>query len=77
MATPEKAIADKIQHERGVKTKTQKELYNYLAQDIRIDDENLVDLDQDLLFRIGKGFRSRKIRLLVHLIRNLRSMERE
>lgn len=77
MATPEKAIADKIQHDRGVNMKTQKELYNYLVQDVRIDDENLADLDQDLLFRIGKGFRSRKIRLLVHLVRYLRSMERE
>jgi hypothetical protein len=71
MATPGKALADKLRETRGVSFRTQSELRRYLTDDLRIDAEALSGLDAEELDRVAAGYRSRKVRILAALVRRL------
>lgn len=71
IAIPEKALADKLVIDRGIGVQTQKELYDYLAHDLRIDPSALQKLSADRLTEIAGHYRSRKVKLLADLIRRL------
>jgi hypothetical protein len=78
MATPEKALADKLYDGRGTGIQTQKELNKYLEESLRIDPVSLLELKPTNLDVIARGYRSRKIRLLSNLISRIhRKMEKE
>lgn len=68
IAVPEKALADKICQDRGSGIRTQRELYNYIINNLRIDLNALQKMRVDLLDEIAVGYRSRKIKLLSGLI---------
>ena len=68
MATPEKALADKLYDGRGTGIQTQKELSDYLEENLRIDLSALRELKPDDLDVIARRYRSRKIRLLSDLV---------
>jgi predicted transcriptional regulator of viral defense system len=68
MATPEKALADKLYDGRGTGIRTQKELTKYLEESLRIDPAALRDLRPTELDAIAQGYRSYKIRLLKNLV---------
>ena len=68
MAEPEKALADKVYDERGLGIETQKEMADYLENNLRVDLEAVRNLNQEYLHEIGKRYRSRKIEILVKLI---------
>lgn len=72
MATPEKALADKLTDSRGAGIQTQKELYGYLEDNLRIDPLALSDLNPTALDAIARRYRSRKIRLLSDLVKRVR-----
>jgi predicted transcriptional regulator of viral defense system len=71
MATPEKALADKLYDGRGTGIRTQQELSRYLEEDLRIDQAALRELRSSNLDAIGQSYRSRKIRLLSELVRRM------
>jgi predicted transcriptional regulator of viral defense system len=68
MATPEKALADKLYDARGTGIKTQKELTEYLEESLRVDPEALGELGPNNLDEVARGYRSHKIRLLRNLV---------
>lgn len=68
MATPEKALADKIQAERGLPLRSQAEMRVYLLESLRIDPQALRGLDAEAIFLMAERYRSRKLRLLGGLI---------
>lgn len=70
-ATPGKALADKLRETRGVAFRTQSELRQYLARDLRIDAAALAGLDTDELDCVAEGYGSRKVRILAALVRRL------
>jgi predicted transcriptional regulator of viral defense system len=72
IATPEKALADKLHDVRGIGIQTQKELSNYLEEDLRIDTAALKELKPMNLDAIARRYRSRRIRLLTDLVRHIR-----
>ena len=72
MATPEKALADKLYAGRGTRIQTQRELSNYLEKNLRIDPAALWELNPNDLDAIATCYRSRKIRLLGDLVRRMR-----
>ena len=72
MATPEKAMADKLYDSRGMGIQTQKELGVYLEENLRIERAALRELKPTYLDAIARGYRSRKVRLLGDLIRRIR-----
>ena len=69
MATPEKALADKVRDDRGTGVRTQEEMRSYLLDHLRIDPEGLRKLDPDRLAAIAAGYHSRKIRRLADMVR--------
>jgi hypothetical protein len=71
IAIPEKALADRIVTERGAGILTQKELHEYLLEDLRIDPANLRGLDPTRLMEIARHYRSRRVKLLADLITRL------
>lgn len=74
MATPEKALADKIQSDRGAGAgnQTQKTLTAYLENDLRVDMTRLAGLDPKSLDDMARRYRSRKIARLSSLVRRSR-----
>jgi hypothetical protein len=71
IATPEKALADKIQADRGTAIRTQAEIRTYLLDSLRIDPEGLGRLNDETISLIADQYRSRKLRLLSGLVRRL------
>ena len=71
IATREKALADKIQADRGTSIRTQAEIQTYLLESLRIDPEGLRKLNTDKISLIADQYRSRKLRLLEGMLRKL------
>jgi hypothetical protein len=71
IATPEKALADKIQADRGTAIRTQTEMRTYLLDSLRIDPDGLRRLNTETISLIADQYRSRKLRLLSSLLRRL------
>jgi len=72
MATPEKALADKLYDSRGAGIHTQKDLIGYLEDNLRIDPVALKDLRSTDLEAVALRYRSKKIKLLSNLVRRVR-----
>jgi hypothetical protein len=72
IATPEKALADKIQADRGTAIRTQSEMRTYLLDSLRIDPEGLSRLNAETISLIADRYRSRKLRLLSRMLCRLR-----
>lgn len=71
IATPEKALADKIQADRGTAIRTQSEMRTYLLDSLRIDPDGLKRLNTETISLIAERYRSRKLYLLSGMIRRL------
>ena len=69
IATPEKALADKVRDDRGTGVQSRSQMMTYLLEDLRVDETALRDLDAEQLGRIGQRYHSRKIRLLAEVVR--------
>ena len=67
MATPEKALADRIVADRGAGISTRKELLEYLLTTLRIDPAGLSTLAPERMTEIARHYRSRRVRLLADL----------
>jgi hypothetical protein len=74
IATPEKALADKIYTDRGSGIRTKKMMYTYLENDLRIDPAGLMKLKPETLDIIAQRYRSKKIQLLSNLIRRAKGL---
>jgi predicted transcriptional regulator of viral defense system len=69
IATPEKALADRIVAERGAGISTRKELHEYLLDGLRIDPAGLCGLDPVRFEEIAGLYHSRRVKLLAELVR--------
>jgi predicted transcriptional regulator of viral defense system len=70
IATPEKALCDKIRSDRGIGKLSQEKLSAYLKYDLRIDWEELILLDSGLIFQIAQAYKSSNLTNLAKLITN-------
>jgi len=68
IATPEKALCDKIRSDRRIGRLSQQKLDTYLLYDLRIDMERLHDLDVALIAQIAETYHSSNLRNLAKLI---------
>lgn len=66
IATPEKALCDKIRYDRGIGRMSQEEMGEYLEYDLRLD--GLEKLDAELIRSIAIAYRSQNLRTLATLI---------
>ena len=69
MAIPEKALADLLVSDRGAGISTQKELHDYLIEDLRVDPADLRVLDPVRLEETARLYRSRRVKLLAQLVK--------
>lgn len=69
IASPEKALADKLRHGRGLGIRSQKECLAYLVDDLRVEEAALGDLNADLLDELSHAYRSPRVALLTALVR--------
>jgi len=72
IATPEKALCDKLYVDRGTGVRAQADMRDYLVTSLRIDTQGLRELNPDAIDTIAGRYRSRKMRLLGGLVRNLK-----
>ncbi len=67
IATPEKALCDKVRYDRGIGTLTQNGMVEYLKYDLRL--EMTKPLDVDLIEEIATTYRSRNLKTLSQIIK--------
>jgi predicted transcriptional regulator of viral defense system len=72
IASPEKALADKIVSVRGAPIVSAAEMSRFLAEDLRIDAEALRALSAERIDDYARRYRSRRLRLLSAVVRRLR-----
>lgn len=72
MATPERAIADKIREDRATGLRTQQGIEIYLYENLRIDSAAVREFNPDRLEAMAESLHSHKVRLLAGLVRSLR-----
>jgi predicted transcriptional regulator of viral defense system len=77
IATPEKALADKIRDDRGAGLQTQRQLMDYLENNLRVDSTALANLNSEHLGAIARRYGSRKLQLLSNLLQRLKRSSRE
>jgi hypothetical protein len=71
MASLEKALADKFRSDRGLHIRTRKGCLDYLENSLRIEPSDLATLDVALLGKIAAAYESKRIHLLVALVKYL------
>lgn len=74
IATPEKALADKIVAVRGAAISSIAEMSRFLEEDLRIDDGAARGLSAERIADYAERYRSRRLRLLAGAIRRLRKI---
>ena len=67
IATPEKALCDKIKYDRGIGTLTQYLMIEYLKYDLRLDIIN--PLNYELIAIIATTYKSRNLKILATLVK--------
>ncbi|WP_428738445.1 type IV toxin-antitoxin system AbiEi family antitoxin domain-containing protein [Sulfurimonas sp.] len=67
IATPEKALCDKIRYDRGIGTLTQNSMIQYLKYDLRLDIIN--PLDTSLIEEIATAYRSKNLKTLSQVLK--------
>jgi hypothetical protein len=72
IAVPEKAIADKIQDDRGTGIRNQDDMRRYLIQNLRIDAESIGKFRTETLSILAERYGSRKLQLLNRVITRFR-----
>jgi predicted transcriptional regulator of viral defense system len=71
IAGKEKAICDKIYLTTGIQLASKVAMIDFLESDLRIDIEDLEDFDIDILAEYFKISKSKKIQILLNLIKEL------
>ena len=66
IATPEKALCDKIRYDRGIGTLTQSAMLEYLKYDLRV--EITKPLDATFVQEIAVAYKSRNLKTLSKLV---------
>lgn len=66
IATPEKALCDKIRYDRGIGTLTQSAMLEYLKYDLRV--EITKPLDAKLIEEIAVAYKSRNLKTLLKIV---------
>jgi hypothetical protein len=77
IATPEKALVDKIFIDRGSEMRTLKGLEVYLFDDLRIDQDLFGRLDNSYILEFAERYRSSKLQVLSNLVRKRQTQDSE
>lgn len=67
IATPEKALCDKIRYDRGIGTLSQSTMVDYLKYDLRLD--IIKPLDVGLIEKVAIAYRSKNLKTLSQVVK--------
>ena len=67
IATPEKALCDKIRYDRGIGTLTQRAMVEYLKYDLRL--ETIDPLNALLIEKIATAYKSKNLKTLFQILK--------
>ena len=71
IATPEKALCDKIVFTKNVNLKTEKSMYSFLVDDLRIELQHIKQLNAAIIQNcINGGYKKKELELLVKIIKH-------
>ncbi len=73
IATPEKALSDRIWIDKRLQGTSVSMLESYLLEDLRVDLERIAELDLERLSSIAEAYASRRIDSLLRCVEQLRS----
>lgn len=73
IATPEKALSDKIYVDKRVKNLDENEVLKYLEEDLRIDYEELLKLDSKLFWYIAMGYGSKVLLSIANRLKRIQN----
>jgi hypothetical protein len=73
IATPERALADKVRDDRGHALSNRGEAARYLFEDLRVDESDFRQLEPKQLDELARALRSRKVATCASLLRHLRT----
>jgi hypothetical protein len=76
IATPEKALCDKIRGDRGVGRLKQEKMREYLMYDLRIEWEALLELDVGLIEEIANKYKSYNLKSLSSILKSVLKKEK-
>ncbi len=71
IATPEKALVDRVWIDKRITGISQKECESFLLEDLRIDTETITTFNHNLLEEIDRAYSSRKVRTLVATLKKM------
>jgi hypothetical protein len=69
MATPEKALSDKLLHDRKTNIRHQADMEAYLLNDLRLEEKDLQNLNVERIETCARHIHSRKLKTLLDYIR--------
>lgn len=72
LAVPEKALADKVQADRGMALLTQADVAGYLTESLRMEESDLSKMNSGWMEELAQRYRSRRLLLLSQWLRRLR-----
>jgi len=72
IATPERALADKLRDDRNGRLRIRKDMERYLFENLRMDQDTVRNLDVDQLETLAAQLRSNKTGVCAALIRSMR-----
>jgi predicted transcriptional regulator of viral defense system len=73
IATPERALADKVRDDRGNALSNRRQAARYLFEDLRFDESAFRQLEPNRLDDLAAALRSRKVATCASLLRRLRT----
>ena len=73
IATPEKALCDKIYADKRAKNLSESGVLEYLEEDLRIDYEELLKLDTKLFWYIAMGYGSKVLLLVANSLKRIQN----
>jgi predicted transcriptional regulator of viral defense system len=68
IASPEKALADKVWCDKRFKPQRISDYAAYLIDDLRLDEDRLASLDRNRLYAIARAYSSRRIDMLARFL---------
>lgn len=73
IATPERALADKLRDDRGGGIRSRSEIKSYLFENLRLNQSLFLKMDVELFRQLSEALASRKVTLCCRLLQDLRS----
>lgn len=73
IATPQKALCDKIYFDKRAKNLKDDEILDYLEEDLRIDYEELLKLDSKLFWYIAMAYSSKVLLLVANRLKRIQN----